>query len=399
MKLTDSVVRSATLPAGRNDMFIWDGAVTGFGLRVRATAKGVAKTFIVQYRDDLGLTRRYILGTTAELNTVKARELAADKMHAVRHGTMPHLERAQREQAAERQRDLARETFGSIAELFLTYQRKKVSPRWMVEVERHVTKAWAPLAHVSIHAIDQPMVARRLNEITAQSGETAANHARSTLSKFYVWVQEEGLFKGQNPTTRTRKHETASRDRVLTDIELTAIWKATDDGCDFSRIVRLLMLTGARRTEVGGMRWSEIVEDLWTLPAARSKNGDEHHVPLASLALTQLPPPRTGDYLFGDTGGFANWARGKVLLDARILVAGWTLHDLRRSCATHLAKLGQPPHIIEEILNHRRKGVAGIYNRHTYDAEVKQALAMWADHVEAIVSGRDRKVVPLHRAG
>jgi Arm DNA-binding domain len=102
LKLTDAIARNATLPnCGRNDIILWDGALTGFGLRVRQTSKGIGKTWVVQYRDALGATRRYILGTVAELNAARARDLAADKLLKVRGGDFPHLERAQRAKAAE----------------------------------------------------------------------------------------------------------------------------------------------------------------------------------------------------------------------------------------------------------------------------------------------------------
>jgi integrase len=397
MRLTDATVRGITLPAGKTDCIFFDEQTSGFGLRVRMTSKGLSRHFILQYRDDLGATRRYIIGPSAEINTVKARAVAADKLHGIRHGAFPHQERRARRAAAEVARDRDRETFGILAERFLKFQASKVSPRWFAEVARHVGQAWAPLHRVPIHAIGRRDIALRLGEITEASGKVPANHARSTLSAFFVWAQREGLVEA-NPTLNTYKHEVRARDRVLSNSELAAIWGACDDD-DFGRIVRLLMLTAQRRTEVGGLCWSEIGEDgMWTLPAARSKNRDKHSIPLVPQALALLPPRRTGDHVFGC--GFANWSRGKLDLDARLAgIAAWTLHDLRRSAATHMAELGAAPHIVETVLNHRKPGVAAVYNHARYAGEVRQALLLWADHLEAIVTGRDRKVVSLRQAG
>ena len=398
MKLTDATVRAATLPAGKTDVISVRRQLAGLGLRLRQTSKGVVKAFVIQYRDALGATRRYILGTDTEINSVKARELAADKLHGIRHGIYPHQERGQRQKAAEAERDRDRETFGILSQRFLAYQRKKISPRWFVEVTRHVEQHWAVLHAMPIHAIGRREIALRLSEITEGSGEVTANHARATLSAFFVWAMQEGLVDA-NPTIATRKHEVRARDRVLSDVELAAIWKACEDDA-FGRIVRLLMLTAQRRTEVGGLRWSEIGEDgIWTLPAARSKNRDRHTVPLVQEALALLPARRTQDHLFG-ARGFYNWTKAKRSLDARAGIAGWTLHDLRRSAATHMAELGVMPHIVEVILNHRKPGISAVYNHARYAGEVRQALLLWADHVEAIVSGRAaRKVVPLRQAG
>ncbi len=152
------------------------------------------------------------------------------------------------------------------------------------------------------------------------------------------------------------------------------------------------MLTGARKSEVGGMRWEELATGLWTLPARRAKNGREHEVPLSRQAQQLIAAlPRTGPWLFGRRGKspFSGWSRCKERLDAgstAARLAPWTLHDLRRSVATHMAEqeIAQP-HIIEAILGHvsgHKAGVAGIYNRAAYRAEKAAALQRWADWLE-----------------
>jgi integrase len=168
------------------------------------------------------------------------------------------------------------------------------------------------------------------------------------------------------------------------------------------------MLTGARRDEVGSLNWAEIEDALWTLPRARSKNGQPHEVSLGPLAMAQLPPRRAGRLLvFGErAGGFSGWSRSKERLDNRILalasqgfhdrygrearqdeasILPWTLHDLRRTLSTWLSETGSEPHVVEAVLNHAsgaaKRGVAGVYNKANYREPKRAALARWEGHL------------------
>ena len=210
-----------------------------------------------------------------------------------------------------------------------------------------------------------------------------------------------------NPVIGTIRPEAGkARTRVLTDDELAKVWRACQDD-DHGRITRLLILTGCRRQEVGGMAWSELELDrgIWTIPAARSKNHHAHTLPLPAQALAiieSVPRMAERDYLFGVRAeGFLRWADGKAALDRRASIADWVLHDIRRTVATRLADLGVAPHVIEAILNHQsghKSGIAGTYNRSTYANETRAALALWADHVTALASGRPRKITAMRRA-
>ena len=207
----------------------------------------------------------------------------------------------------------------------------------------------------------------------------------------------------------TVKGDETSRERVLTPDELAAIWRATADLNGYDAIVRLLMLTGARKSEVGGMAWTEIDRErvLWVLPAGSAKNGREHEVPLSrqALAITAEFPELPGcPYLFGRGGrtSFSGWSQSKERLNARIAaqqgapLASWILHDIRRSVVTHLAEVAiAPPHIIEAIVNHvsgHKGGVAGIYNRAAYRTEKASASQRWADWLEATIAGRPSRL-------
>jgi integrase len=208
----------------------------------------------------------------------------------------------------------------------------------------------------------------------------------------------------------------------ITEAELVEVWKAClddDHGC----IVRLLILTGQRRTEIGDLEWPELnlAERQIDLPDTRTKNGRPHIVLLSdeAHAIIKAIPRREGrDLVFGrGAGGFSAWSKAKAELDARIAMAraqaahqgaqvrrmpAWTLHDLRRSFVTHLneRKLA-PPHVIEAIVNHisgHLAGVAGVYNKALYLAERRQALELWGAHITALVGGRSSKIVPLKPA-
>ena len=245
------------------------------------------------------------------------------------------------------------------------------------------------------------------------------------LSSLFAWAMREGIAEVNVVIGTNKPAEPPSRDRVLTDAELDGIWAASRDD-DYGRIVRLLMLTGQRREEVGGMRWSEIdlERGLWSLPSGRTKNKRPHVLPLVPAAVDILKSVSlrarqdgAGDHVFGEgQGGFSGWSKAKAALDRRINEArvkaaesaskpqpsaGWRLHDLRRTLATVMAdKLGVQPHIIEAVLNHvsgHKGGVAGVYNRATYEREVRTALLLWADHVRSVVGDGTPKVVPLRQ--
>jgi len=299
------------------------------------------------------------------------------------------------------------ESFGAEVIRYLERKRLAMKPRAFEEVERHLTNHAAPLHKLRLAEIDRRTIAVRLGEIETASGPVARNRVRSSLSAFFGWAVTEGLLDA-NPVQGTAKlDEGGSRERVLTQQELAELWSALDaePNPQFADIVRLLILTGQRREEVGSLCWSEVADDRAILPPERTKNSRQHEVPLSRQAQTILArqPKRKGrDFVFGiGEAGFSGWSDCKARLDQALLAArrqtnrkakampDWRLHDLRRTCATGMAELGVQPHIIEAVLNHvsgHKGGVAGIYNRARYAEEMRAALARWAAHVEAITS-------------
>lgn len=297
-----------------------------------------------------------------------------------------------------------------MAQQFLDVKREKVRDSSLREYSRHLLKNWKPLHGFPIHKIERRSIAAVLGDLAKRP--VAAARARSTLISLFAWAVREG-YLDVNPAAGTNNPDThVSRDRTLTDAELVAVWNACRDD-DYGRIVKLLILTGQRMREIGGLSWSELDQDTgkWRLPAARAKNKREHELTLPGMAwgiIGQVRRRPLTDRLFGASGkiGFTNWDEAKKALDHRCPISHWTLHDLRRTVATKLAEapedggLGVKPHVVEALLNHisgHKSGVAGIYNRASYQAEVRTALAMWADYVHANIAGAERKIIPMER--
>lgn len=401
MDLTAKVA-DLQLPLGKTDHIEWDDALKGFGYRMRAGAGGtVLRSWIAQYRR-AGRTRRVLLGSAAVLTATKARAAAEKVLAAVTLGQDPQADRVDR-----RAKD--KHSFRSVVDEYLKAKKANVRGRTLIEIERYLTgRYFKPLHAMPLDAIARKDIAARLVVITRESSSIVAASARDTLNAFFIWAMQMGMVE-QNPVTGTIKPKgSEGRSQVLTDAELAAIWRACEDD-DHGRIVRLMVLAGARRQEIGGMRWSELDAErgTWTLPRERAKNKHAHTLllpPAAWEIIHAVPRMANRDHLFGARAerGFTAWGTAKAELDRSLgsAVEPFVLHDIRRSVATKLADLGVAPHVIEQILNHQgghKRGVAGVYNRSSYEREVRAALAMWADHVRALIDGSEKivHILPL----
>jgi len=401
MRFDARTVAGLKLPAGKDDHLEWDDDLAGFGVRVRSSGR---KAWIVQYRPPGSRrTRRVTLGAVEKLTPVEARDAARKLLARVALGHDPQGEK-------EAKRARSARTFRSAVEAYLAAKQPELRP-----VSHRVNKLYLlagpyfrPLHPMGINEITHPDIAARLSTITRNHSSHTAAAARRAVSAFFRWTMEEG-WTTQNPVIGTRRpQEAKAREHVLTDAELAKVWNTCGDD-DFGRIIRLLILLGSRRQEVGGMRWSELDLDggTWTLPAERSKNHRERKIalPAAALAIINAVPRMNRDHLFGDRAesGFTSFSHSKVDLDRRLAgkVKPWRVHDLRRTTATGMADIGIEPHVVEAALNHfsgHRRGVAGVYNRSSYDRAVAAALVRWSEHVFALVEGRSSKVVPMQRA-
>jgi integrase len=425
MKLTARSVRDIKLSKGKTDELFWDDEIPGLGLRLRA---GGSRNWVFQYA--IGKKqRRLSLGSATQesFRTIKETdENGSDKIIKLgirdQAAQLHARVKLSQDPAGEKQqaRKSATDTFEEVAKRFLAFQKthggkdsKGLRQSSYDEAERHLTKHAKTLHRLLLEKIQQRDIASVISAVRVMHPVTA-NRVRTSLSSLFSWAISEGLIT-TNPVTGTKRTDEKSRDRVLDALELRVIWNSLEDD-HYGSIIKLLALTGQRASEIAGMRWSELVDDAPVLPPERTKNHREHLIPLSEPARTIIAAqPRRADHdgnlrelVFGfGQGAFSGWGNSKEALDKRIAektghaLPHWTPHDLRRSFATHASGLGIQPHIIEVILNHVsgfRAGVAGIYNRHAYDAEKRTALALWADHLIAIVEKRESNVTPLKRA-
>ena len=399
MKLNARTVAGLKLPDGKTEKFYWDDELKGFGFRLRREDKKgshLSRTWVAQYRAK-GRGRRQTIGDSAKVSAEEARAAAKVIFGEVAKGKDPQGEK-------QRQRLGAARTLRSIADDYLAMKADQLRPASYRMAKLYLTGGYfRPLHSSAITDIMRADIAPCLNRIERDSGHVTAHMARSALSSLYSWALKEGIVE-QNPVVGTRDPGKAdSRDRVLKDAELAAIWRACGDD-DYGRIIKLLICTGMRRDEVGGLRWSEITDEgKIELPAERVKNGYAHSLPLLGLAqeiIASIKQRAGRDHLFGErsSGGHTGWDRSKKDLDSRAkLATDWRVHDLRRSVATGMADIGVEPHIIEATLNHysgHRAGDAGVYNRSKYKTQIQSALGQWDSHLRSLIEeGGRRKVV------
>lgn len=244
---------------------------------------------------------------------------------------------------------------------------------------------------------------RDIEKLIAKLQPGAQRNAFAVLSAFFRWKPVARVMGRNIIELAEAPAKPPSRERVLTTEEIKTVWKAAAKcGYPFGPMAQLLLLTGQRRDEIANLQWAEISADLTTitLEGSRTKNGRAHVVPLAPLAksiIEVLPKIADADgnpseYLFTTTGKtpFSGFSNGKKALDKQCgepSLPDWHLHDLRRTCATELAKLGIKQEVTEAILNHKTgkvSGVAAIYNRYDYQEEKHDALKQWATRIQAI---------------
>jgi integrase len=217
------------------------------------------------------------------------------------------------------------------------------------------------------------------------------------LHRLFKWSVGRGIIESNPMAEMPRPTSVPKRDRVLSDDELVTVWNAAGKiGWPFGDAIRLLILTGARREEIGQLKWTEIARDSIALDGARTKNGEPHLIPLSLPAMTMLervPRIDRSPFVFTRNGSkpIVGWGAAKRRLDALAQIHPWRIHDLRRTTATGLQKLKTPLQVTEAILGHTsgsRAGVIGIYQRHDYADEKRAALEAWGAHVTNLVAPR-----------
>jgi len=370
----------------------WDETLKGFGLNVRRDARGnIQRRWIIQYR--VGTKqRKFKLGDARKLSAKQARKKAEELFARITLGQDPQGERKQ-------ERAVPTLTFAGAVEQYLDLKKLSVRHSSLRVTTLYLThpRYFPSLHKMPLDAITQSHVASRLDAIHAASGAPTCSRARAHLSAFFTWAMRRGHC-AQNPVIATEAIKSGpGRERILSDDELRVVWNSCRDD-DLGRVIKLLVLSGCRAREIGGLKWSEIHDDAIHLPPERTKSGRAHRVPLTNMmreVIEQVPRMVDRDCLFGERTdtGFTSWAKQKQMGDG--ISERWTPHDLRRTFRTGLGRLGIPPHIAELCIAHRKGGVEAVYDRYRYDREIAAALHVWSDHVRSIVDGVEKKIVNI----
>ncbi len=384
-----------------------DGALPGLYLVVQPSG---VKSWATRYRH-AGVPRKLTLGAYPLLSLAAAREKAREALRAVAEGRDPAAERT----AATAPTERARHTFGAVAADYVKRHAKAHHRTWQ-ETERLLVKAdLAAWRDRDIREIGRRDVLDMLDAVLERGAGVQANRLLTRLKPFFVWAVERGVLTSSPVEGLRPPSPETARDRVLSDDELRAVWRAAERiGYPFGAAVQLLVLTGCRRSEVLEAEWSEFDVDgrTWTILRERSKTNAAHVVPLSDPALqlvTSLPriaESGTGParYLFTTTGRSPFSGVSKVLerLNERAAeemprpdeeaLRPWRLHDLRRTFASGCARLGVPVHVVEKALNHTSGtfgGIVGVYQRHEYLDERRRALEIWAERLVDLIEAAD----------
>lgn len=428
LKLTEKGILHAK-PADKGSRYtLLDLVVPGLALRVTDKA---AKSWVVQGRIKGGAGGiRVMIGSYPAIELADAREKARAIVELMARGQDPRVA-VERERIQEKRRQA--DTFEAVARDFIAkhLSKNRTGERDRKLIERDLIPAWGVLPMTDIRRRD---VADLLDKVATRQkgkptrggkdgrkigGPVAANRRMSTIRKIFNWALSRGIVEANPAARMERIGEEKPRDRVLADHELRLIWQAAAElGAPFGCALQLLMITGQRRTEVGRMRDALVDRDkaAWTVPAEDAKNKREHLVPLSREALAvvaaldlarkamaeagQEEPKRLGDFLVTSNGSapISGWSKYKLQLDRKLAelvaeagpeakgVEPWTLHDIRRTVATGMARIGIDQFTVGKVLNHTDRSVTGVhYNKWAYEPEKRAALDRWAGHLRLVV--------------
>jgi integrase len=373
-----------------------DAACPGLYLIVQTSGR---RSWALRYRRPDGKSAKLTLGpasdTAGALTLASARKAAADARSKLEHGTDPAEERQKAKAESARLAALrATDSVEALAEQFLSlYAKPRTRPRTCRQTVDVLHRLTLPVWRGrTVHDIRRRDVIALIDDNAAERGSQMAGKALAVLGKFFAWLIARDVVAVSPCHGVERPANNPPRDRVLDDDEIAALWLACGEEGTGGAVVRLLLLTGCRRSEVVGMRWSEVdaAELLWKLPRERVKNGMAHVVPLSvqAWAIVAAQPRFAGcDFVFTTDGrrSIGGFSRLKRNLDARTkFTRPWTFHDLRRTAASGMQRVGVGVKVIEQVLNHRSgafRGIVGVYQRHDYLDERRAALQRWADRV------------------
>ncbi len=399
-KLTENRIDKLTCPVGARDRMVFDSEQRGLAVRVLASG---AKSYLAQY--SVGTRKRRVpLGSVQAISLAMARDAARAVMGQVAMGADVATDRKMKTEVAKVEALRDKLTLNTLVADWKRLHLSKRRASYEAEAPRALERAFADWWNRPAERLARSDVVKVLDGLPPSLHRAAGAYGRACFG----WATKRGTLEANPFLGLPGLSTTERRDRVLTDEEVKAIWLAAmAAAAPYGPMVCLLLLTGQRREEIGGMAWGEVAADraTWLIPAERAKNGTASVVPLSAAAQAIVPARRGKALVFPGDGGkpFGNWSKAKASLDEASGVDGWRLHDLRRTVATGLQRLGVRLEVTEAVLNHvsgSRRGVVGIYQRHDWAAEKKAALEAWAGHVMGLVQekGEQANVVPIRRA-
>jgi integrase len=376
-----------------------DGTASGLYLSIEPTGR---KSWIHRYRAN-GKPARRKPGDADTMSLLAARAAAAAGRHRIELNPVAPAPAPRVLETGDRIEALAAEFLARHA-----FRKNRLSTAAAAEriFNRLVLLQWRGR---SVHDIKRRDVIELVEKIATDSGGYMSNRTLGVLSKFFNWLCGRDVIEASPVVGVERVHKEEVRSRTLSDAELRALWLACEDEDPFGQALKLLVLTGTRRNEVSQMKWGELDEEqqAWILPSERSKNARQHTIPLPSQAWALIQAmPRLADcpYVFSADGRGAinGWAKAKSRLSEKAGIAeeSWRLHDLRRTCAAGMQRLGIRTEAIERALNHRSgvfRGIVSRYQTDRLDDEVRVALQRWADRVGELASGKPAKVIALRK--
>jgi len=395
MKLTDRAIQS--LKPKPEPYEVFDSEFRGGSFSVRVSAAG-RKTFTLMYRNAERHQRRLTLGEYGVLTLSDARSKARSICAKVQMGGDP---------VAERQDQRLAQTFEDLFNLYMDRYARENTKTWK-EDQRKADKDVLPtLGKMKLKTIRREHLIEVLDRIAQRGSPVTANRTRGLLSRVYAFGVGRGLLEYNLVRDIPPLAKEHSRDRVLSEDEIRRMWTALDKQLPLTAATfKLRLITGQRGIEVLSMRWRDIDGDTWTIPAEISKNRMAHRVPLSTMALKVIEGVASisgnGEWLFPSPTGRGHMGRLGKALDRIRTTCGetdkqewFTAHDLRRTAATFMTRYGVSRLILSQVLNHSSRGVTAIYDRHGYEREKREALELWSQTLERILSDETSNVVKM----
>jgi len=390
VKLTDKIIRSLEPPVNGNRLY-YDSEVPGFALRVTARA---ARSFVLNYYAS-GAERRLTIGSYPAWSVAAARHRAKELRREVDNGGDPLAARAPAEPT---------KTVGEVLDLFM----RRYAPENLRRPD-HYAKAFDRLVKpaigkIAIGDLRRRHIAEMLDAIEDNNGAVMATRALAYVRSALTWHatrDDEFVVPIVRGMARSSSSDRA-RDRTLDDDEIQTLWPVFGRIGNFGLACKVMLLTACRRSDATGMMWSEIDGEIWVIVAARYKTARDHVIPLSGAARAIIDAqPQTGRLVFPGKAGvpLSRGGNHKSSIDrAAPGLAPWTVRDLRRTSRSLMSRAGVQPDTAERVLGHAIPGIRGVYDRHEFIAEKRDALERLAALIDRIVNPPPGVVIPLREA-